>query len=69
MEKDMSSVRPESLTDRELLSGALLVFEPDQGMPIEWQKELIRRLACHVENGVVLVKNHNDAPEQLRLFD
>lgn len=65
----MSRVQPESLTDRELLSGALLMFEPDQGMPIEWQKELIRRLACHVENGVVLVKNYNDTPEQLRLFD
>jgi len=52
-----------------LLSGALLAFEPDTGMPIEWQKELIRRLACHVENGVVLVKNHNDTPEQMRLFD
>jgi len=66
----MSSIRPETLTDRELLSGALLAFEPDVGMPIEWQKELIRRLASFVENNMVLLKMNNDeSPDQLRLFD
>lgn len=65
----MSSIRPETLTDRELLSGALLAFEPDTGMPIEWQKELIRRLASFLENGVVRPTDLKDSPDQLRLFD
>jgi hypothetical protein len=65
----MSSIRPETLTDRELLSGALLAFEPDTGMPIEWQKELIRRLASFLENGAVRPTDLKDSPDQLRLFD
>jgi len=52
-----------------LLSGALLAFEPDTGMPIEWQKELIRRLASFLENGAVRPTDLKDSPDQLRLFD
>ncbi len=63
----MSSIRPEALTDRELLSASLLVFEPDTGMPIEFQKELIRRLARLVENGIDIVQETD--PRQLTLFD
>lgn len=64
----MSSVRPESLTDRELLSNALLAFDPEKGMPLDFQKELIRRLALFVENNVVRLPQTPDAA-QLRLFD
>jgi len=64
----MSSIRPEALTDRELLSAALLVFEPNTGMPLDFQKELIRRLALFVENNVVRLPQTPDAA-QLRLFD
>lgn len=65
----MSSIRPETLTDRELLSGALLAFEPDTGMPIEWQKELIRRLASFVENNVDKITNYKHDTRQFHLFD
>lgn len=49
MEKNMQRIQPQSLTDKELLSASLLMFEPDAGMPIDFQKELIRRLASLVE--------------------
>lgn len=65
----MSSIRPETLTDRELLSGALLEFDPDKGMPLSYQKELIRRLASFVENGVVRTTDYKNSQDQLRLFD
>lgn len=65
----MSSVRPEALTDRELLSASLLVFEPDTGLPIPYQKELIRRLAAFIENGIVRRPDNEESPDQLRLFD
>lgn len=65
----MSSIRPESLTDRELLSASLLMFEPDAGMPIAYQKELIRRLASFIENGATHSIPQGESPDQLRLFD
>ena len=40
MEKNMQRVQPQTLTDKELLSASLLMFEPDVGMPIDFQKEL-----------------------------
>ena len=65
----MQGIQPQSLTDRELLSTALLMFEPDTGMPIEFQKELIRRLAAHVEASGPRITNYKSDPNQLPLFD
>ncbi len=64
----MSGVQPQSLTDKKLLSAALLMFEPDVGMPIDFQKELIRRLAAHVEASNQSTNNHQSDPRQLPLF-
>jgi hypothetical protein len=65
----MSRVRPEALTDKELLSASLLMFEPDAGMPIDFQKELIRRLASFVEKYPVHTTDYKKHANQLPLFD
>ena len=64
----MSRIQPRALTDKELLSAALLVFEPDTGMPLDFQKELIRRLAAFVESNIERTTDYKDAPNQLSLF-
>jgi hypothetical protein len=67
----MQRVQPQALTDKELLTASLLMFEPDTGAPVEFQKELIRRLASYVEdariNAATDYKTSN--PKQLPLFD
>lgn len=65
----MSRIRPEALTDKELLSAALLMYEPDTGMPIEFQKELVRRLSSFVEKYPVHQTDYKKHPNQLPLFD
>lgn len=66
----MQRVQPQSLTDKELLSASLLMFEPDTGMPIEFQKELIRRLASFVERFPAGITDYKISdPNQLPLFD
>ena len=70
MEKNMQRVQPKSLTDKELLSASLLMFEPDVGMPIDFQKELIRRLATFVEAAQIRATDYKTShPNQLPLFD
>jgi hypothetical protein len=70
MEKNMQRVQPKALTDKELLSAALLMFEPDTGMPVEFQKELIRRLASFVEASLPSTTDYKTSdPNQLPLFD
>jgi hypothetical protein len=64
----MSGIQPQSLTDKKLLSAALLMFEPDVGMPIGFQKELIRRLAAHVEASATRIEDRQPDPRQLSLF-
>lgn len=65
----MSRIQPQTLTDKELLSASLLMFEPDVGMPIAFQKELIRRLASFVEKYPVHQTDYKKHPNQLPLFD
>lgn len=65
----MSRIRPQALTDRELLNAALLMFEPDVGMPIDYQKEVIRRLATFVDKYPVHQTDYKKSADQLPLFD
>ena len=65
----MSRIRPETLTDKELLNAALIMFEPDVGMPADFQKELIRRLASFVEKYPVHKTDYKKSADQLPLFD
>ena len=69
MEKNMQRIQPQTLTDKELLSASLLMFEPDVGMPIEFQKELIRRLASFVEASHPRMTDYKADTNQLPLFD
>lgn len=69
MEKNMQGIQPQALTDKELLSASLLMFEPDVGMPIDFQKELIRRLASFVEAEHPRATDYKATPNQLPLFD
>lgn len=65
----MSRIRPQTLTDKELLNAALLMFEPDAGMPIDYQKEVIRRLATFVDKYPVHQTDYKKSADQLPLFD
>lgn len=65
----MSRIRPQALTDKELLNAALLMFEPDTGMPIDYQKEIIRRLATFVDKYPVHQTDYKKSADQLPLFD
>ena len=65
----MQGIQPQSLTDKELINAALLMFEPDVGMPIDFQKELIRRLAAFVEAAQIRATDYKTSdPNQLPLF-
>jgi hypothetical protein len=76
----MQGIQPQSLTDKELLSASLLMFDPDTGAPVAFQKELIRRLASYVEDAQLRATDYGTAlarktdyktshPKQLPLFD
>lgn len=65
----MSRIRPQTLTDKELLSAAYIMFEPDVGMPIDYQKEVIRRLATFVDKYPVHQTDYKKSADQLPLFD
>lgn len=66
----MQRVQPQALTDKELLNAALLMFEPDTGMPLDFQKEVIRRLASRVADAQIRGTDYKTSdPNQLPLFD
>jgi hypothetical protein len=65
----MQGIQPQSLTDKELVNAALLMFEPDTGMPIAFQKEVVRRLASYVEDARINMTDYKATPDQLPLFD
>jgi hypothetical protein len=65
----MQRIQPQALTDKELVSASLLMFEPDTGMPLAFQKEVIRRLASYVEDARINMTDYKAAPDQLPLFD
>jgi hypothetical protein len=45
------------------------MFEPDKGMPVDFQKEVIRRLAAFVEKYPVHQTDYKKSPDQMPLFD
>ena len=63
----MSILRPEALTDKELLQAAYILWNDDSGVPIVFQKELLKRIAGLLDK-VELQQIFQD-PKQLRLFD
>jgi hypothetical protein len=67
----MQGIQPQSLTDKELLNASLLMFEPDTGMPIAFQKEVVRRLASYVQDARINAETDykTSHPNQLPLFD
>jgi len=65
----MSGIRPQALTNKELLNAALLMFEPNTGMPIDYQQEVIRRLATFVDKYPVHQTDYKKSPDQMPLFD
>lgn len=66
----MQGIQPQSLTDHELLNASLLMFDPDTGAPVAFQKELIRRLASYVEEARINAEtDYKATPNQLPLFD
>ena len=65
----MQGIQPQSLTDHELLNASLLLFDPDTGAPVAFQKELIRRLASYVEDARINTTDYKSDPNQLPLFD
>ncbi len=66
----MQGIQPQSLTDKELINASLLMFEPDVGMPVAFQKEVVRRLASYVEDARINMTDYKKShPNQLPLFD
>lgn len=66
----MQRIQPQSLNDKELINAALLMFEPDTGMPVAFQKEVVRRLASYVEDARINTTDYKTSdPNQLPLFD
>lgn len=66
----MQGIQPQSLTDNELVTAALLLFEPDVGMPLAFQREVVRRLASYVEDARINMTDYKTShPNQLPLFD
>ena len=60
----MQRIQPQALTDKELVSAALLMFEPDTGMPLDFQKEVVRRLASHVQDAYLRATEYGTARER-----
>jgi len=72
MENYMSVIRPEALTDKELLQAAYILWNDDSGMPILFQKEMMKRCAALIEKiefGGFSNANKLTDPKQLKLFD
>lgn len=44
MEKNMQGIQPRSLSNQELIKYAAMWLDKPEGMPIAWQKEVLRRL-------------------------
>lgn len=45
------------------------MFEPNTGMPIDYQQEVIRRLATFVDKYPVHQTDYKKSPDQMPLFD
>jgi hypothetical protein len=66
----MRSIRPETLTDKELLQAAYILWNDESGMPIVFQKEMMKRCAGLIDKLQFggLMKQEEDK-KQLRLFE
>lgn len=66
----MPSIRPETLTDKELLQAAYILWNDESGMPVLFQKELMKRCAGLIDKlqfgGLY---KHEEDTKQLRLFE
>ncbi len=69
MEKNMQGIQPQSLNDNELVNAALLFFDPEIGMPVAFQKEVVRRLASYIQDAHINTTDYKADPNQLPLFD
>ena len=62
----MSSIQPRSLSNTELIKYSAMFLDSQQGMPIAWQTELLRRFmaADPPEN----LRDRTPNPDQRELF-
>jgi hypothetical protein len=65
----MQGIQPQSLNDNELVNAALLFFDPEIGMPVAFQKEVVRRLASYIQDAHINTTDYKATPDQLPLFD
>ena len=67
MENYMSVIRPETLTDKELLQAAYILWNDDTGVPVLFQKEMLKRIEGLLDK--VSFQEILQDPKQLRLFE
>jgi len=67
MENYMSVIRPETLTDKELLQAAYILWNEDTGVPVLFQKEMLKRIEGLLDK--VSFQEILQDPKQLRLFE
>lgn len=68
----MPSIRPETLTDKELLQAGYILWNDEAGMPVLFQKELMKRCAGLIEKiefGGFTNAEKLTEPKQLNLFE
>jgi hypothetical protein len=63
----MSVIRPETLTDKELLQAAYILWNDDTGVPVLFQKEMLKRIEGLLDK--VSFQEILQDPKQLRLFE
>jgi len=67
MENYMSVLRPETLTDKELLQAAYILWNDEEGVPVLFQKEMLKRIEGLLDK--VAFQQIVENPAQLRLFE
>ena len=63
----MSVLRPETLTDKELLQAAYILWNDEEGVPVLFQKEMLKRIEGLLDR--VAFQQIVENPAQLRLFE
>jgi hypothetical protein len=63
----MSVLRPETLTDKELLQAAYILWNDEEGVPVLFQKEMLKRIEGLLDK--VAFQQIVENPAQLRLFE
>jgi len=67
MENYMSVLRPETLTDKELLQASYILWNDEEGVPVLFQKEMLKRIEGLLDK--VAFQQIVENPAQLRLFE